>query len=205
MKPFVLCILDGVGIRKEKNGNAVKLANTPTLNYLLENYPNSKLEASGTFVGLPAGQMGNSEVGHLNIGAGRVVYQPLQFITKNIEDKTFFENKEFLEVINHSKKNNSKLHICGLLSDGGIHSHISHLFALLELCKKENVKKLYLHLFTDGRDTLPRCAEEFFIQLNKKIEELNIGVISTISGRYYAMDRANNNIEAGTIDRKSVV
>ena len=192
MKPFVLCILDGVGIRKEKNGNAVKLANTPTLNYLLENYPNSKLEASGTFVGLPAGQMGNSEVGHLNIGAGRVVYQPLQFITKNIEDKTFFENKEFLEVINHSKKNNSKLHICGLLSDGGIHSHISHLFALLELCKKENVKKLYLHLFTDGRDTLPRCAEEFFIQLNKKIEELNIGVISTISGRYYAMDRDNN-------------
>ena len=144
MKPFVLCILDGVGIRKEKNGNAVKLANTPTLNYLLENYPNSKLEASGTFVGLPAGQMGNSEVGHLNIGAGRVVYQPLQFITKNIEDKTFFENKEFLEVINHSKKNNSKLHICGLLSDGGIHSHISHLFALLELCKKENVKNLFL-------------------------------------------------------------
>ena len=136
--------------------------------------------------------MGNSEVGHLNIGAGRVVYQPLQFITKNIEDKTFFENKEFLEVINHSKKNNSKLHICGLLSDGGIHSHISHLFAPLELCKKENVKNLYLHLFTDGRDTLARCAEEFFIQLNKKIEELNIGVISTISGRYYAMDRDNN-------------
>ena len=137
MGPFVLCILDGVGIREEVNGNALKLAKTKTLDYLFKNYPHSLLEASGTSVGLPFGQMGNSEVGHLNIGAGKVVYQPLQFITKNIEDKTFFDNKELLEARNHCKKNNSKLHICGLLSDGGVHSHISHLFALLDMCKKE--------------------------------------------------------------------
>ena len=138
--PVMLMILDGFGINEKTDGNAVKLAKTPNIDKLMKKYPNTIMYTSGLKVGLPDGQMGNSEVGHLNIGAGRVVYQPLQFITKNIEDKTFFENKEFLEVINHSKKNNSKLHICGLLSDGGIHSHISHLFALLELCKKENVK-----------------------------------------------------------------
>ncbi len=192
MKTFVLCILDGVGIRKEEKGNSVLLANTPTLDYLFKTYPNSLLQASGTSVGLPSGQMGNSEVGHLNIGAGRVVYQPLQFITKNIEDKTFFENKNLLDAIEHSKKNNSKLHICGLLSDGGIHSHMKHLFALLDMCKKENITNVYLHLFTDGRDTLPRCALKFFDELNKKIKEVNIGTIATISGRYYAMDRDNN-------------
>lgn len=192
MKTFVLCILDGVGIRKEEKGNSVLLAKTPTLDYLFKTYPNSLLQASGTSVGLPSGQMGNSEVGHLNIGAGRVVYQPLQFITKNIEDKTFFENKNLLDAIEHSKKNNSKLHICGLLSDGGIHSHMKHLFALLDMCKKENITNVYLHLFTDGRDTLPRCATKFFDELNKKIKEVNIGTIATISGRYYAMDRDNN-------------
>ena len=192
MGPFVLCILDGVGIREEVNGNALKLAKTKTLDYLFKNYPHSLLEASGTSVGLPFGQMGNSEVGHLNIGAGKVVYQPLQFITKNIEDKTFFDNKELLEAINHCKKNNSKLHICGLLSDGGVHSHISHLFALLDMCKKENFKNVYLHLFTDGRDTAPRCALKFFNELDKKIKEVNIGTIATISGRYYSMDRDNN-------------
>ena len=192
MGPFVLCILDGVGIREEVNGNALKLAKTKTLDYLFKNYPHSLLEASGTSVGLPFGQMGNSEVGHLNIGAGKVVYQPLQFITKNIEDKTFFDNKELLEAINHCKENNSKLHICGLLSDGGVHSHISHLFALLDMCKKENFKNVYLHLFTDGRDTAPRCALKFFNELDKKIKEVNIGTIATISGRYYSMDRDNN-------------
>ena len=192
MKPIILCILDGVGIRNEKKGNSLSLAKTPTIDYLLEKYPNSLLNASGTFVGLPEGQMGNSEVGHLNIGAGRIVYQPLQFITKNIEEKTFFKNMQLLDAINHSKDNNSKLHILGLISDGGVHSHINHLLALLDMCKKENVKKLYLHLFTDGRDTLPQSALNYFNKLNSKLEELGIGIIATISGRYYAMDRDNN-------------
>ncbi|MCM1370775.1 MAG: 2,3-bisphosphoglycerate-independent phosphoglycerate mutase [Clostridium sp.] len=192
MKPVVLCILDGVGERKEVHGNAVKLANTPTIDYLLNNYPHSLLNASGTYVGLPDNQMGNSEVGHLNIGAGRVVYQPLQFITKSIENKTFFNNENLLEVINHVKKNKSKLHICGLLSDGGIHSHISHLYAILDMCKQENIQNIYLHMFTDGRDTYPRYAFNFFDELDKKLKDLGIGKIATISGRYYAMDRDNN-------------
>ena len=192
MKPLVLCILDGVGLRKEKHGNALKMANTPTIDYLWNNYPHSLLEASGEFVGLPKGQMGNSEVGHSNIGAGRIVYQPLEFITKSMQDGSFYNNEKILEVINHTKKNNSKLHIFGLLSDGGIHSHISHLFGLLELCKKQNVDNVYLHMFTDGRDTYPRCSEKYFDLLNEKIKKLGIGTISTISGRYYAMDRDNN-------------
>ena len=192
MKPLVLCILDGVGIRQEKHGNALKLASTPTLDYLWNNYPHSLLKASGEAVGLPKGQMGNSEVGHTNIGAGRLVYQPLQFITENIENGKFFENENILDIMNHVKKNNSKLHILGLLSDGGVHSHINHLFGLLEMCKKENINNVYIHVFTDGRDTLPRCTLKYLDMLNDKIKELNIGVIASISGRYYAMDRDNN-------------
>ena len=131
MKPIVLCILDGCGIRENADGNAFKNANKPTFDYLWNNYPHTLLQASGTYVGLPDGQMGNSEVGHMNIGAGRIVYQPLELINNSIKDKTFFKNEELLNVINHVKENNSKLHIMGLLSDGGVHSHIDHLKALI--------------------------------------------------------------------------
>ena len=192
MKPLVLCILDGVGIREEIKGNAVKKAKMPTLNYLLENYPNSLLEASGTSVGLPNNQMGNSEVGHMNIGAGRIVYQPLMRITKSIEDKSFFENKKLLDAINHSKSNNSKLHIMGLLSDGGVHSHIDHLMALIDMCKQNNVNNVYYHLFIDGRDTLTNVAYTFVKELENKIHKTGVGKIASISGRYYSMDRDNN-------------
>lgn len=191
MKPLVLCILDGVGIRNTEYGNAFMQANKPNFDKLWNSYPHSLLEASGEKVGLPKGQMGNSEVGHMNIGAGRIVYQPLQYINEQIKNKEFFNNKEILEVINHTKTNNSKLHIFGLLSNGGIHSHINHLFALLEMCKKNNITNLYLHLFLDGRDTLPKSALGFIDELNNKMNELGIGSIATISGRYYAMDRDN--------------
>ncbi len=191
MKPIVLCILDGVGIREEKIGNAVKLANKPNLDYLFNNYPFSSLDASGEEVGLPLGQMGNSEVGHTNIGAGRIVYQPLELITEKIKTGEFFENEKLLSVIKHVKENNSKLHICGLLSDGGIHSHINHLFALIDLCKRENINKVYYHMFLDGRDTLPNVALKYLDELNNKINETGVGAIATLSGRYYAMDRDN--------------
>ena len=186
-KPLVLTILDGCGIRENSDGNAFKNANKPTFDYLWNNYSHSLLEASETFVGLPKGQMGNSEVGHTNIGAGRVVYQNLELINRSIRDKSFFENKEILNVINHVKENNSKLHIMGLTSNGGVHSHIDHLIALANLCKEYNIKVCY-HLFLDGRDVDPKSAYSFI----KQIEELNYGEISTISGRYYAMDRDNN-------------
>ena len=191
MKPILLCILDGVGIRESEHGNAFMKANKPNFDYLWNKYPHSLLEASGELVGLPEGQMGNSEVGHMNIGAGRIVYQPLQFITEKIKTREFFENKEFLDVMNHTKENNSKLHIFGLLSDGGIHSHINHLFALIDMAKENNIKDLYLHMFLDGRDTLPNIAESFLDRLSEKIKEIGIGTIATISGRYYAMDRDN--------------
>ena len=191
MKPVLLCILDGVGINNNDYGNAFKNAKKPNFDYLWNNYPHSLLEASGLDVGLPIGQMGNSEVGHLNIGAGRVVYQPLQLINNKIKDKTFFENENILKVINHVKKNNSKLHVFGLLSDGGIHSHIDHLFELLNLIKKNNIDKLYLHMFLDGRDTLPNVALNYLDLLDSKLKELNIGSIATLSGRYYSMDRDN--------------
>lgn len=192
MKPLVLCILDGVGIREEKFGNALKEANTPNFDNLWNNYPHSLLEASGKAVGLPDGQMGNSEVGHTNIGAGRLVYQPLELINSKIEDKSFYINENILKVINHAKENNSKLHILGLLSDGGIHSHINHLFALIDMCKRENVDNLYIHAFLDGRDTLPSVALKYLDMLDNKLKETGIGKIATLSGRYYAMDRDNN-------------
>lgn len=192
MKPVVLCILDGVGIREEKKGNAFDQANKPNFDNLWNNYSHSLLEASGKAVGLPEGQMGNSEVGHMNIGAGRTVYQALQLINTKIEDKTFYENKNILEVINHALENDSKLHLFGLVSDGGIHSHINHLMAILEMCKQKNVKKLYLHLLTDGRDVYPDSAYSYIKQVEKKLNELEIGVIASIGGRYYAMDRDSN-------------
>lgn len=191
-KPIVLTILDGYGLREEEHGNAVKLANNPTFNELWNTYPHTKLTASGQLVGLPKGQMGNSEVGHMNIGAGRIVYQPLELINKSIEDKEFFQNEEIKKVMLHVKENDSKLHLMGLVSDGGVHSHINHLLALLEMCKIEKVDNVYLHLFTDGRDVPPKSAYIYIERVEKKLKELGIGTIASISGRYYAMDRDNN-------------
>ena len=192
MKKAILCILDGVGIREKKLGNAFMNTNKKTFDYLWENYPHSLLEASGEYVGLPNKQMGNSEVGHTNIGAGRIVYQSLELINKSIKEKSIYQNKNILEIMNHVKENNSNLHIFGLLSDGGIHSHINHLFAILEMCKQQNIKNVYIHAFLDGRDTLPNIAVKFLDELNEKIKELGLGTLSTISGRYYSMDRDNN-------------
>jgi len=188
MKPIVLAILDGVGLREEEYGNAFKQANKPTLDYLWKEYPHSRLDASGKAVGLPEGQMGNSEVGHLNIGAGRIVYQPFEQINVSINDNSFYDNKVLLDVINHVKENNSKLHIMGLVSDGGVHSHIDHIKALLKLSKKHDVK-VYIHCFMDGRDTLPDKALVYLEELNNYCALIGTGKISTIAGRYYAMDR----------------
>ena len=192
MRKIVLCIMDGVGIREETFGNAVKAAKTPNLNYLLKEYPNSLLHASGDKVGLPEGQMGNSEVGHLNIGTGRVVYQPLELITHSISNKEIYNNEEINNVINHVKKNSSKLHLLGLLSNGGIHSHIDHLFGLIDMIKEKEVDNVYIHIFTDGRDTNPKSGIDFVRRLQEKLENINLGKIATISGRYYSMDRDNN-------------
>lgn len=188
-KPLVLCILDGVGSRKEIKGNAVKAAHLETLTHLWNKYPHSLLSASGEDVGLPQGQMGNSEVGHTNIGAGRIVYQPLEIINKSIIDRSIFNDKEILAAISHAKKNKSTLHLIGLISDGGVHSHINHLLAILDICKEQGINNLSLHLFTDGRDTLPNIASKYIDTLEPKLTGL--GRISTISGRYYAMDRDN--------------
>jgi len=192
MKKVLLCILDGVGLSGEVVGNALYNADTPCLDKLFNSYPNSRLEASGELVGLPVGQMGNSEVGHMNIGAGRIVYQPLGLINTKIKNGSFYENEELLNVVNHVKDNKSKLHIMGLLSDGGIHSHIEHIFAILELCKRNKIDRVYLHMFTDGRDTSPYSGDSYIRSLEEKINSFGIGSIATISGRYYSMDRDNN-------------
>lgn len=191
MKKVLLCIMDGIGLSKEKKFNALYNARTPNLNKLWDNFPHSTLEASGVQVGLPKGQMGNSEVGHTNIGAGRIVYQSLELINSKIKDKSFYENEEFLSIINHVKANNSKLHLIGLLSDGGVHSHINHLYSLLELMKREKVKDVYIHIFTDGRDVSPTSGITYIEALEKKIKSLGVGKIASISGRYYGMDRDN--------------
>lgn len=191
-KPLILCILDGCGLREETKGNAFKNAKKETFDYLYNNYPHTILEASGKLVGLPEGQMGNSEVGHMNIGAGRIVYQPLELINHSIETKEFYNNEHLLKVIEHTKKNNSKLHIMGLISDGGIHSHINHLLAIVDMCHQQGLKEIYFHLFTDGRDTGITSGKGFVNTLENKIKEINLGKIVTISGRYYAMDRDNN-------------
>ena len=189
MKKVLLCVLDGVGLSKIKDGNALINANKPNIDYLMKEYPNKGINASGTFVGLPDGQMGNSEVGHLTIGAGRIIYQSLELINRAIKDKSFYSNESFLNAIRHAKENNSKLHIMGLLSDGGVHSHINHIKALLKLCKKEDFSNVYFHIFTDGRDTFKESSISYIDDLNNEINELGIGKICTISGRYYAMDR----------------
>ena len=191
-KPIVLCILDGCGIRESSDGNAFKNANKPTFDYLWNNYPHSLLEASGTAVGLPKGQMGNSEVGHTNIGAGRIVYQPLEVINKAVDEDKISTNQELLNLISHIKNNNSTLHIMGLLSDGGVHSHINHLLKIIDILKNNNITKIYYHVFLDGRDVNPTSAIKYINILEQKINETNMGKIATISGRYYAMDRDNN-------------
>ena len=190
-KPVVLMILDGYGLNSSTKGNGVALAKTPVMDKLMAEYPYVKGYASGLAVGLPDGQMGNSEVGHLNMGAGRIVYQELTRITKSIEDGDFFENTELLGAIENCKKNNSDLHLYGLLSDGGVHSHITHVFALLELAKRNGIKNVYVHCFMDGRDTAPDSGKDFIAKLYDKMEELGVGEISSVTGRYYAMDRDN--------------
>ncbi len=188
-KPVVLAILDGLGLTSQVEGNAVAKANKENLERCWNEYSNTTLEASGLAVGLPKGQMGNSEVGHLNIGAGRKVYQSLVLINKMIEDGDFFKNKEYLDAINHVKENNSTLHVMGLLSDGGVHSHIDHIKAMLKMAKNEGVSNVCVHAFLDGRDVAPASAKSFLNDIQKTIDELGVGKISTISGRYYAMDR----------------
>lgn len=190
-KPVMLMILDGFGIAEKSEGNAVALAKKPNFDRLVKEYPNTQLQASGMAVGLPEGQMGNSEVGHLNIGAGRIVYQELTRITKSIEDGDFFENEALMKAMKNAKENNASLHLMGLLSDGGVHSHIDHLKGLLEFAKKEGLQKVYVHAFMDGRDVPPSSGKEFIIKAEEMMKEVGVGQIATVSGRYYAMDRDN--------------
>ena len=191
-KPVVLMVLDGYGLSDHKEGNAIAMANTPVMDKLMAECPFVKGAASGLAVGLPDGQMGNSEVGHMNIGAGRIIYQDLTRITKAIADGDFFKNKVLISAIENCKKNDSDLHLWGLLSDGGVHSHIEHLYGLLELCKKENFDRVYVHAFLDGRDTPPASGKDYIEQLLAKMKEIGVGKIASLSGRYYAMDRDNN-------------
>ena len=188
-KLTMLMILDGFGINENDNANAIKIANTPNIDRLMKTCPTCKMYTSGLNVGLPDGQMGNSEVGHTNIGAGRIVYQELTRITKSIEDGDFFSNPEFVKAIEYCKEHNSKLHIMGLLSDGGVHSHIRHLYALLELAKRKDFENVYVHCFMDGRDTPPSSGETYITELESKMKEKGVGKIATISGRFYSMDR----------------
>ncbi len=188
-RPTMLMILDGYGTNEKEEGNAVKLSNTPNIDKLMKKYPTTKIKPSGLAVGLPEGQMGNSEVGHTNIGAGRIVYQELTRITKSIEDGDFFSNSEFVKAIENCKKYNSKLHILGLVSDGGVHSHNRHLYGLLEMAKRRDFEDVYVHCFLDGRDTPPASGENYIIELEEKMKEKGIGKIATISGRFYSMDR----------------
>ncbi len=190
-KPVVLMVLDGYGLSDNPKGNAVAMANTPTMDKLMKEYPFVKGNASGLAVGLPDGQMGNSEVGHMNIGAGRIIYQELTKITKSIQDGDFFENAELLRAVENVKKNHSDLHLWGLLSDGGVHSHITHLYGLLELCKRQGIENVYVHAFLDGRDTPPASGKDYVAQLDAKMKEIGVGKIASLSGRYYAMDRDN--------------
>ena len=190
-KPTVLMILDGYGLNEKTEGNAIAMAKTPVMDKLMSEYPCVKGNASGLAVGLPDGQMGNSEVGHMNMGAGRIIYQELTKITKAIEDGVFFENKALLAACENAKKNDSALHLMGLVSDGGVHSHIGHIFGLLELAKRQGLEKVYVHCFLDGRDTPPASGKEYVEQLEAKMKEIGVGEVASVSGRYYAMDRDN--------------
>ena len=188
-KFYSLIIMDGFGIAEKSKGNAITLAGTPHIKALAEKYPHTQLGASGMNVGLPDGQMGNSEVGHLNMGAGRIVYQELTRITKAIRDGEFFENPALLKAINNAKNQNKALHIMGLVSNGGVHSHNTHLYALLDLAKRHNLEKVYVHCFMDGRDVSPTSGIDFIRELQQIMAEKGVGEIATITGRYYAMDR----------------
>lgn len=192
MKPITaLLILDGFGYRKEKEGNAIKTDGVANIKALWDSYPHTLLQASGMDVGLPAGQMGNSEVGHLNIGAGRIVYQEFTRISKSIDDGEFFQNPAFLGAVENCKKHDSALHLMGLCSDGGVHSHLTHLYALLKLAKDHGLEKVYVHCFMDGRDVPPSSGKGYVEQVDAKLKELGVGRIATVMGRYYAMDRDN--------------
>lgn len=188
-KPFVLIIMDGWALGSCDFTNAISAARTPTMDLLYANFSSAELIASGEAVGLPKGQMGNSEVGHLNIGAGRIVYQDLTRINLAIKKSDFFENPVLKEAFKNVKKSNSQIHLIGLVSDGGVHSHINHLFALLEMAKKNGVENVVVHAFLDGRDTPPQSAVKYLKDIEKKVEEIGVGCIATVSGRYYAMDR----------------
>ena len=190
-KPVVLMILDGYGLNKKQEANAVYEAKTPVMDKLMAECPFVEGNASGLAVGLPDGQMGNSEVGHLNMGAGRIVYQELTRITKSIADGDFFENEEFLAAVENCKKNNSALHMYGLVSDGGVHSHNTHIYGLLELAKRNGLEKVYVHCFLDGRDTPPASGKDFVAALEEKMSEIGVGKVASVMGRYYAMDRDN--------------
>ncbi len=190
-KPTVLMILDGYGLNEKTAGNAVAEGKTPVMDRLMAECPFVKGNASGMAVGLPDGQMGNSEVGHLNMGAGRIVYQDLTKITKAIQDGDFFENKALLAACENAKDNDSALHMYGLVSDGGVHSHITHIYGLLELARRQGLKKVYVHCFLDGRDTPPASGKEYVEELVAKMEEIGVGEVATVMGRYYAMDRDN--------------
>jgi len=188
-RPIALIILDGFGINQRNDGNAIYSANKPNIQKLMEEYPTTKIHTSGMSVGLPEGQMGNSEVGHTNIGAGRIVYQDFTRITKDIEEGTFYKNEEFLKAIENCKKNNSNLHLNGLVSDGGVHSHNTHLYALLKLAKDNNFNRVFINCFLDGRDVPPDSSKDYIEELVSKTKEIGVGEIATIMGRYYAMDR----------------
>ena len=190
-RPVVLCIMDGLGLRKGHDHNAVFEANTPNLCSLMKEYPFVEGQASGLFVGLPDGQMGNSEVGHMNMGAGRIIYQELTRISKAIEDGDFFENKALLAAVENAKKNNSALHLMGLVSSGGVHSHNTHIYGLLELAKRNGLKEVYVHAFLDGRDTSPTSGKEFVAELEKEMAKIGVGKVASVMGRFYAMDRDN--------------
>ena len=188
-KLVTLIIMDGFGINPETRGNAIKNAKKPNLDSYIEKYPHSRIKTAGLAVGLPEGQMGTSEVGHMNLGAGRVVYQDLAKISKSIDDGDFFKKEEFLGAIENCKKNGTKLHLYGLVSDGGVHSHIEHIYALLKLAKDNGLKEVYVHCFTDGRDVPPTSGKGYIEALEAKMKEIGVGKIATVTGRYYAMDR----------------
>jgi 2,3-bisphosphoglycerate-independent phosphoglycerate mutase len=189
IEPVILIILDGFGINPKKEGNAVANASTPNLDALLRDYPNSRLSMSGEDVGLPAGQMGNSEVGHMILGAGRIVYQDLTLIHKDIDDGNFCKNRNLLDALRKTKAKSGRLHLLGLLGDGGVHSHQRHMEAIIEMARQEKVDNVYLHLFLDGRDTPPTSAEQFVLDVNDKLKAYSNVKIATVTGRYYAMDR----------------
>lgn len=190
-KPLVLCIMDGFGHNSSDYGNAITAAKTPNIDRIIAGNPSTFIGASGMDVGLPDGQMGNSEVGHTNIGAGRIVYQELTRITKSIKDGDFFDNKALVGAVQKAIDNNSALHIVGLLSDGGVHSHVDHAIAIVELAKKIGLSKVYLHCILDGRDVPPTSGKDFVAETDKKLKEIGVGKIATVTGRFYAMDRDN--------------